>query len=290
MKLVIPGKTFLVGEYSVLVGGRALGVATHPCFEQDLMHSNKITIHEKSAAGLFLKSTGQSVLEISAWSSTSSVGGFGRSTAEFIAAWFDHHHVYQKDNLFDLKDIFHDYRNLYDLNSQLKQIKPSGGDLMTQLLGHVTLFDPEVAHSKSFQWIFKDLQFDIISTGIKIPTHDHLSTIDLNQLKRLCEFSEKIISAYLSVDQDAFLSGMHEWTIKLNEFGLQHNHSMEMKNLIETCSSVLVAKPNGALGADTITVIYKSENKMKVREYFKEHHLACITGSEFLTKGAHYVD
>jgi mevalonate kinase len=29
----IPGKTFLVGEYSVLVGGEALGLATAPCFK-----------------------------------------------------------------------------------------------------------------------------------------------------------------------------------------------------------------------------------------------------------------
>ena len=52
MKLAIPGKTFLVGEYAVLVGGKALGVATEPYFEADFKQKHETFL--AAAAGIWL--------------------------------------------------------------------------------------------------------------------------------------------------------------------------------------------------------------------------------------------
>lgn len=290
MKLVIPGKTFLVGEYAVLVGGKALGVATEPYFQTDFEDQHIASVHENSAAGLLLKSIGLQKLEINSVVSSYGVGGFGQSTAEFIATWFHNHTIRDHDVPTFLKNIFNQYRDLFDINPDLQKIKPSGADLITQLMGKVTYFDPEVIHSKSLNWVFPEVGFDIISTGVKVPTHEHLATLDLKSLETLPDLSENVLSSYLSIDQDRFMNSMHEWSLKLIELGLQHNHSLDLKILLEKCRDVLLAKPNGALGADTVTVFYKSENKNKVREYLKSNNVLYVTGLDSLARGAHYVD
>ena len=289
MKLVIPGKTFLVGEYAVLVGGKALGVATQPYFETDFDQKDYASVHNSSAAGLLLQSMGHE-LELNAVSSSYGHGGFGQSTAEYVAVWFKYHQTHTAEIPTFLKEIFHQYRDLFNLNTELQKIKPSGADLVTQLLGRITYFDPEVTHSKSLNWVFPEIDFDIISTGVKVPTHEHLATLDLKMLEPLCDLCENTLSAYLSIDQDLFLNSMKDWSLKLAGLGLQHNHSLELKQLLEKCPDVITAKPNGALGADTITVFYKAQNKSKIREYFRNNNVSYITGLDQLAQGAHYVD
>jgi hypothetical protein len=290
MKLVVPGKTFLVGEYAVLVGGKALGVATEPYFQTDFDDQHMTSVHSSSAAGLLLKSIGLEKLDINSVVSQYGVGGFGQSTAEFIATWFHHHTIRDSDVPTFLKNIFNQYRDLFDISPDLQKIKPSGADLITQLMGKITYFDPEVIHSKSLNWVFPELGFDVISTGVKVPTHDHLSSLDLTRLEPLCDLSENVLSTYLSMNQDEFMRSMKEWSLKLIDLDLQHNHSLDLKLMLEKCPEVMLAKPNGALGADTITVFYKSDNKNKVREYLKNNDILYVTGLDGLARGAHYVD
>ena len=218
MKLVIPGKTFLVGEYAVLVGGKALGVATQPYFETDFDQKDYASVHNSSAAGLLLQSMGHE-LELNAVSSSYGHGGFGQSTAEYVAVWFKYHQTHTAEIPTFLKEIFHQYRDLFNLNTELQKIKPSGADLVTQLLGRITYFDPEVTHSKSLNWVFPEIDFDIISTGVKVPTHEHLATLDLKMLEPLCDLCENTLSAYLSIDQDLFLNSMKDWSLKLAGLG-----------------------------------------------------------------------
>lgn len=290
MTLVIPGKTFLAGEYAVLVGGKALGVATKPCFEVNFGRNHFTPLHEKSAAGLFLKSLGLPRGEINSFENNFNVAGFGKSTAEFIATWFHHHEIQAEEAPTFMKKIFNQYRELFDQTSELKIIKPSGADLMIQLLGQITYFDPEIMPSKSLNWVFPEIDFDIISTGIKIATHDHLAALNLKDLEPLTKPVDEILMTYFSVQPEAFLDSLKDWSLKLMDLKLQHHQSFALKQQIEKCPEVMLAKPNGALGADTLTVFYKPEHKNQVRNYFKDNQVKQVTGLENLAKGAHYVD
>ncbi len=290
MKLVIPGKTFLVGEYAVLVGGNALGLATEPYFEFDFSQPADINVHEKSAAGLFLRFSDQAELKINSVINLNPSGGFGQSTAEFIACWVKHQVDRETPFSIRLEEMFNQYRDLYNLNHDLIKIKPSGADLVIQILGGVVYFDPVVKLSKSFNWPFNDLDFDIIATGLNVPTHDHLRTLDLKKLEPLCLIAETTIKTFQSHDQTGFLESMKEWTQKLQHLKLQHNHSLKLKKILENCPEVILAKPNGALGAETMTIFYKQENKTLVRDYFKKRNVRHVTGLDRLAQGAHYVD
>ena len=290
MTLIIPGKTFLAGEYAVLVGGKALGVATKPCFETDFNLDELTVVHENSAAGLFLKSLGSSRSAIKSFKNNAEVAGFGKSTAEFIAMWFHHHEAHLQATPTFIKKIFHEYRGLFDQTSELISIKPSGADLMIQLLGQITYFDPEITSSKSLNWVFPEIDFDIISTGIKVPTHDHLAALNLKNLEPLTRPVDEILVTYFSVQPEAFLDSLKDWSLKLMDLNLQHHQAFALKQLLEKCPEILLAKPNGALGADTLTVFYRPEHKNQVRKYFQKNQVHHVTGLENLAKGAHYVD
>ena len=161
---------------------------------------------------------------------------------------------------------------------------------MTQLLGQITYFDPDITPSKSLNWVFPEIDFDIISTGLKIPTHDHLATLNLKNLESLNRPVDEILITYLSVQPEAFLDSLKNWSLKLMDLNLQHHQAFALKQHLEKCPEVSLAKPNGALGADTITVFYKPEHKNQVRDYFKNNQIRHVTGLENLAKGTHYVD
>lgn len=281
MRLRIPGKTFLVGEYAVLVGGNALGLATEPYF---IENASLVAVHAESAVGLYTKATTIGALE-----NPYQQGGFGLSTAEFIAAWFRKNKV-EKFNLAFLQKIFTEYRELFDQNEQLRKIKPSGADLVTQLVGGVTHFNQDVLKSKIHEWPFANMGFDIISTGFKVATHEHLENLDLNQIKDLPDVSHHVINAFADGDQDTFLSSLEEWTEKLRRKGLQHNHSNELVEKLYLNEKIMLAKPNGALGADTITVFYQKSDRDNIKDFLNRNKFNSLTSEMNLGRGAHYVD
>lgn len=281
MTLQIPGKTFLVGEYAVLVGGNALGIATEPYFETT---GSLYSPHPMSAAGLFLtQSTENQTVQVS---NPYSSGGFGFSTAEFIASWFERN----KSKEHNLSDLFKTYKSVYDLNDQTKKIKPSGADLVIQMLGNITYFDQIISNSKSIQWPFPNTGFLIVSTGLKIKTHEHLNDLDLTLLKDLPQAAQDVIEAFNKGDEVIFFEALDQWSFKLEELSLQHNSSLEIKRKLESNPNIILTKLNGAMGADTITVFYSIQNEQAVRAEIKRMSLEIMADFRRLAHGVRYVD
>lgn len=267
VEFFIPAKTFLVGEYSVLVGGDALGLATSPGF-QVKSSTDWIQFHPQSAAGLMkqnFKLTLQDDIKFP---------GFGKSTAEFIALWGQTH----GRNLDQLEAAFQTYRNLFQ--SENKILKPSGADLVTQMLGGVAHFNSRaVNESQSLLWPFPELSFKIIATGLKQPTHEHIKNLDLEKLKDLPIYSNAVIEAFKNKDLSEFLEQLNEWCKKLNEYSLTSPEALKIKAELEAIPNVILAKPCGALGIDVMLVFYKSGAKPDLGKYN-------VVGSErSLTKG-----
>jgi mevalonate kinase len=270
----IAGKTFLVGEYSVLVGGEALGLATAPCFE---LSENQTEYHPNSAVGLFCK---RNHFQFSAQVKNPYViGGFGQSTAEFIFSW-----LAKNKKMTSLIEIFNEYINLYN-SENLKNIKPSGADLVIQLLGQVVHFARPVEESKSFIWPFAELSFFVISTGLKIQTHEHLAQLDRDKLFELPQYSQKVIESFFDKSSDLFLKNLKMWSEKLIELGLQHSDVLKIKAQLETFSKIKFVKPCGALGADVCLVFCKTSDKQDVQNYLLSQNIKIQSDETQLAKG-----
>lgn len=294
MNFCIPGKTFLVGEYAVLVEGEALCIATEPCFRVHSQKSlsEKSIFHGESAAGLLLKKNNISGSSINCQiKNPYGQGGFGYSTAEFIAIWFNLNKSTLVEGLSDndIDRIFNNYQELYlDGNSNQR---PSGADLVSMIKGKVTHFKPNVSDSYSNDWVFNDLSFVIISTGLKIKTHEHLATLDRSQLGELKSKSSQSIQNYLLNKRELFLKSLSEWSQLLNEKGLQHKNSWSFKlDFEKNHPEILLAKPNGALGADTMTLFFDPKDLNRIKEILKLKNINIIATEKNISRGIHYVD
>ena len=115
----MPGKTFLVGEYSVLLGGAALGLATKPYFEFNFQTEFNsfppFQIHAESPAGLYLRAheANQDVMQVgflNPYFSQGVRGGFGQSTAEYLAVYG---HLNQDKTLGSFDQLREEYRSLH---------------------------------------------------------------------------------------------------------------------------------------------------------------------------------
>ncbi len=282
MSLLIPGKTFLAGEYSVLLEGAAIGLATKPCFEviPAVVELEKIQeIHPESPAGQYLA---QLPLELrkkitfkDPYLKVGIQGGFGRSTAEFLAVL----------SAVDQRKPFADIRNLFlELHSK-KQVKPSGIDLAFQYYGHVCVATPQSNQYETTGWTFPDLGFFIVATGLKIKSHEHLALLDLKKLGHLPSESDQVIEAFKSNDESNFLASLKNWSDVLNAAGLTHSLSVEIKNKLESHADILLVKPCGALGADVLIIFFNEHKKVMVRKTIEQIGLQIVAGTHDLSDG-----
>lgn len=265
----VPGKTFLVGEYAVLAGGSCLGVATNPSFSINL-DSEKQTFHPDSPAGLYLRKTGFKNMTHD-FVNPYGAGGFGASTAEFIFSYFSNPQALNK-----LEDIFTTYLGLY---SERQEQKPSGADLVTQLIGgisHIDLSDgiPKV---EKLSWSFKDLEFLIYSTGLKVKTHEHLAGLERKICDGLVTPCEEVIAAFKTGDGLVFKSALAGWSKKLEQLGLTASEALELKSHLESQIPGILVKPCGALGADVVIILVAKEQKHSVLEQIKALDLKGLT-------------
>ncbi|MEQ1722274.1 MAG: hypothetical protein ABL930_03805 [Pseudobdellovibrio sp.] len=275
MKFTVPGKTFLVGEYSVLMGGSALGLATKPYFEIDYTNQVISHYHAESPAGMYLakyKSEAQANL-----TDPYLTGGFGKSTAEYFSVIIPE----LLKSKIHFSDILKEYRDLHTTH----KVKPSGIDLCFQYFGNVTLADPVIQFYQSFDWHFENLDFYIISTGLKIDTHEHLKSLNLDNLKDLPKLSDKITRVYAENREFEFLALMKEWCELLSKHGLTHSNSLEIKQQIEVFDAVKLAKPCGALGADVMIVFFAKTQKEAVKIFLDENKFKIQAHSSDLAEG-----
>lgn len=275
MKLEVPGKTYLFGEYSVLLGGAAIGLATQPCFEityEMPVSPSLIQFHPESPAARYLEKHKISVA--ATLRDPYLLGGFGRSTAEYWAAI--------------IPDLLKTPRDFYSLLAEYKSLHSGSGiDLAFQYFGSICLADPAHGFFQTFNWHFENLDFFVLSTGKKIATHEHLKTLNLDSLKDLPALSEKLTHVFAANKEFEFLSLMKQWSTRLIEHNLVHPDSLELKAQLESFESIKLAKPCGALGADVILVFFAKSHRETVKNFLFQHDFLIQAHSSDLAPGVH---
>jgi mevalonate kinase len=80
----------------------------------------------------------------------------------------------------------------------VKGIRPSGADLLAQIFGYCSLYQPDKKQCEAFKWPFKKTGFLIYQTGFKLPTHTHLAVYknlsEISGISELNVLSQKLAS------------------------------------------------------------------------------------------------
>jgi mevalonate kinase len=287
LRLSLPGKTFLAGEYLALSGGPALLAAVEPRFELVVEKNNskgENPFHADSPAGqLWLRH--QSYLQdfsLAFIDPHQRQGGFGGSTAEFALL---HMFVQLKDSLwvgaqanFDLHGMLNDYRATC-------AGRASGADLIGQVRGGITLFVRERGQIQNYPWLFSDIGFFLAKTGRKLKTHEHLLNLSAFPTEGFANAMKAVEKSFLDFNSDIFIDGINAYAGELKKCGFVAEHTGQLLSGLSH-PDILAKKGCGAMGADVIAVFYRhSDRQMEVLENLDKLGLQVVATESSLSTG-----
>jgi hypothetical protein len=135
--------------------------------------------------------------------------------------------------------------------------------MVAQVLGGIAYFDYSLGKVERMQWPFSDLGFALISTGNKLPTHEHLNSLGDFSSDELSRAVNEIYLAMAQADSQKFISGLLTFQDCLNKNKLIAESTKQILGILSQLP-LLAAKGCGALGADVVCVIYQLEEEMAV--------------------------
>lgn len=287
-EILIPSKTFLVGEYISLRGGPSLILCTTPCFKLivnqnlDNVANFYSGIHTDSPAGKLISRhlSFYQHYQLTFVDPYHGLGGLGASSAQFAA-------------LFALKQNFIlDDATLFEALSLYRQvawngkgIAPSGADVIAQMKGGMCFFHADQKRIELLKWPFTDASFCLIHTGNKLATHQHLA--DLHDFDTT-DMTDVVYTAYNSIinkDSWNFAITINKFAKILEKQNLVLAETKKLINEIRQQEGVLACKGCGALGADIIFVLLETKIQYRFLQWAKQFALPIINMGHEVSAG-----
>lgn len=266
--MLVPGKTFLTGEYIALQGEPSLIFSSQPMFELSVSfvtdaEQAAFPFHPDSPAGCWFEKYKMILGRFDfTFNNPYQVGGLGASSAEFLALYRLTQHLLKKE-------ILHPTQIITDYHSVLpaQAFKPSGADIIGQYCQGVTIYRPNENRFYAMDWQFDDLSLLLFHTGKKLATHEHLSTFNLRfSADELIHCSASAIAAYENRRVDGFIEAIQSYGQLLKHQHLLAEHSQLLLEKIDRLPQVLASKGCGAMGADVLLVLCESKKSQDVIE------------------------
>lgn len=260
MKWFIPAKTFLIGEYVALHGGPALVLTTAPCFEVILTEIPGLHgLHQQSPAGRWWLNQSIKTHGLAWYDPYQGLGGLGASSAQFLGAYMASQYVMRSSTISpkipELMDAF------LQSASQGIGLKPSGYDVLAQHLEGCAFIHHQQRQYVNLAWPFKDLDFILLRTGVKIPTHEHLNQLDLqDNLNPLIETAALGCQAFQMGDSQPLIDAICIYHEQLKKRGWVSPHSLKCIDLLHAWLKPVAIKGCGALGADVLLMLVQADN------------------------------
>lgn len=278
LRLSAPSKTFLIGEYAVLRGGPALILNTEPRFELQARQvkvdsSTEGTVGRNTPArydvrSLSPQSPAAKWLELRApllngWQIDfidphAGRGGFGASSAQFLLVHalttFLQSSVGRAVQGYDQQALWNDFR-------VLTGERASGADVVGQTVGQVAFLHMEPIAAEARGWPFADLGFAIVRTQNKLNTHEHLAALEPERLATLPSIAALGLESFHMGLTDTFVKVIREYAGELRKLDLQSAASQDMTDRLQKKEWCRAAKGCGAMGADTVLVLFASVDR-----------------------------
>jgi len=288
MKWVLsaPSKTFLVGEYAVLHQAPGLVLNTGPRFELEVRPGRGLVegIPDGSPAAKWLEQRRPLLAkwDLSFVDPHRGTGGFGASGAQFLLS-----HTFttclqssfsKLAEGFGLRDVWHDHQ-------VLSEHRGSGADVLSQFAGGVAKVYVTNGSAQALNWPYPDLGFGILRTHQKVPTHEHLQSLERAPLSLLVPAAHSCVEEFGQGPSELFLSRLRVFSRSLREFQLQAPTTVSLVNVLEQQEWCLMAKGCGALGADTVLFFFPVGQLDKVQVFIKKQSLNMVATHRDLSAG-----
>lgn len=262
--MLIPSKTFLLGEYLAIQGGPAILALTEPCFSIDM---DKRLHPDCMAARLWQDCMGKDC-EWGLQDPYQGRGGMGASSAEFVMA-YQQIFPQEQQNIAHLRDIFFQYVDKHATH------QPSGYDVMAQLQEGIVFVHK--AKLESLSWPFQHLGFMLVHTGHKLKTHEHLSqgqwSLDEAYLTSIVSQAQQSLFTKEASDWVQAIQHFHQALLKAN---LVAAHTQRLLTKLMYDLPIVAAKGCGAMGADVLLLLLNISDMRSVKAYLDQEDLKLL--------------
>lgn len=246
--ILIPSKTFILGEYSVLSQGKALLLAHEPYF----ILSNTIKSNSPNSHPI-LDDLDSSQSMYNFIDPHQGKGGFGASSAIVLG----YSQLTQPNSL----------KAAWALNQHYHP-NGSGADIICQYAGGLTSVNvnDQTFHHLSLP---ENLDCIVLRSGIKIPTHTHLHDLKKRDFTELSLLIEPIINKKNLLEHE-LIDTIQRYESLLRKMTLRSPAVIPMIDWVQSVPEVIAAKGCGALGADVIIAICQRRDYKQVASKLAE--------------------
>lgn len=271
MRIAVPGKTFLLGEYCVLSDGPSLIFTNKPYFslqlQQDLDPTGLHGIHPNSPAGKLYEANKVlfKTYRLAFDDPYAGLGGLGASSAEFIG-------VYRAMQILEKKTTppAHLLNTYWKYAYQNQGTRPSGADIIAQSTGGLCYYHAKSNCLLSFDWPFDALSMFLIHTKHKLSTHHHLRSLTL---KNTAPLNQSVFNAKAAMDlknAKQFIKHINDFSKALAHLNLVAPHTKHILHTLNTLPQVLACKGAGAMGADIVIVFCQRADEEGLRKHLED--------------------
>lgn len=271
MILTAPSKSFFVGEYLALTGGRVIVAATEPRFELRVRagQGGVAGIAEASPAGRWIANHDAffSDFDVEFSDPHRGAGGWGASAAQFLTCYVTLQRLsvaacVRASDRIDIRELLQAYG---EVAWDGQGVPPSGADVVAQLTGRLIEFGKKDGVRRKHEWPFEDMAFYFIATGHKIATHEHLRQLGPVDTEVLAQLAGQVSEALQTVDAGQLIDGVNGYAGELQRQSLVHPGTLALLEDLASLPGMLACKGCGALGADVALAIIDA----KARQSFE---------------------
>lgn len=251
IRLSLPSKTILFGEYAVLAGGSAVVLNHAPRFEL-ISGEGRFEVPKNSPTDRMVNS--RSLLGWNFVDPHDGRGGFGASSAQFVFSYAIQTQDL-KSGFLSQNDILKLHQEYLKYSRQDEGYQPSGTDLIAQVLGQTTLLKMTEREFVSTPWPWKEVGFAVFKTQNKIPTHAHLKSLSPTNFEKLVKLSRLSSEHFNQKNLSGFLEHLAMYSEELMSLGLTLTETQKSVVRLLKLPGVVLAKGCGAMGADVIVTL-----------------------------------
>lgn len=285
----------MVGEYLALAGGPSLILNSSPYFTLHLTKSaagsdstplhHTSHFHPHSPAGLWLRKNKALVkgYHFNFYDPHQGEGGLGASSAQFaLLSTYFHPKLTVEERISQYRELI---KNDSDNSTREKHCYlPSGADVAAQTIGHqgLAIVDPSLSHYEWQPWPFSSLSYCVVYTKNTLETHTHLNTLRYFKksfIQTLDTITKQTIGYLKKKQVLAFCEAIQCYGDALIDAQLTTPHTQHLLTKCLAQPGVMAAKGCGAMGADTILVLVKTEALTPFQAWLKARQLFCAAAS-----------
>jgi hypothetical protein len=149
----------------------------------------------------------------------------------------------------------------------------------------LTWFERNTGKLQTFAWPFQEMEFFLLKTTEKLPTHEHLNSLSEFNFEPMQVPMQMLRQGLSDVNWDLFLAGLRDFRGQIQANAWLSHASAKLIHKLESNPEIIFAKGCGAMGADVLFILFQKKDILPVKKIVADLGLKVRGSSQNLSSG-----